>query len=219
MKSIVLSLALLFTQSVFADWVMVQKSSVEGQGGPQEITIKLKADKARMDLGTQMTLLSNSTTGEMKMYLHGQKMVMNMNGDTVKSAMALAGQFLGKMDDKAGKPKATGQKEKIGNYDAEIYSWSGKLGKGKFWVAADFPNYQELNELQDKMSKAMGNPAASLAPQSSDFPGMVVKSEMEMLGKTTVTELISAKEEAVSDDVFKAPEGYQEMKLPGLPGK
>lgn len=219
MKAIFFLLTLLLTQPLLADWVMVQKTSIEGQGEPQDITIKLKGDEARMDLGTQMTLLSNSTTGEMKMYLHAQKMVMNMNGDTVKTAMALAGQFLGKMDEKANKPKATGQKEKIGSYEAEIYSWKGKLGAGKFWVAANFPNYQALNALQDKMSKAMGNPAASLAPQSSDFPGMVVKSEMKMLGKTTVTELISAKEEAVSDDVFKAPEGYQEMKLPSLPGK
>ncbi len=219
MKFAVFFLALLLTQPLLADWVMVQKTSIEGQGEPQEINIKLKGDQARMDLGTQMTLLSNSTTGEMKMYLHAQKMVMNMNGDTVKSAMALAGQFLGKMDGKADKPKATGQKEKIGNYDAEIYSWSGKLGKGKFWVAAGFPNYQELNALQDKMGKAMGNPAASLAPKSTDFPGMVMKSQMEMLGKTTTTELISAKEESVNEDAFKAPEGYQEMKLPGLPGK
>lgn len=214
-----LFLTLLLPQALLADWVLVQKTSVEGSGDPQEMIIKLKGEKARMDMGTQMTLLSDGATGEMKMYLHAQKMVMNMNGDTVKSAMALAGQFLGKMDEKAAKPEATGKKETVGGHEAELYTWKGKLGNGRFWVASDFPGYKELNALQDKMAKAMGNPAASLAPQASDFPGMVVKSEMEMLGKKTTTELVSAKEEAVSDDAFKAPEGYQEMKLPGLPGK
>ena len=48
---------------------------------------------------------------------------------------------------------------------------------------------------------------------------MDVKSEMEVMGKKNISELVSAKQEPVSDDTFKAPEGYQEMKMPGLPGK
>ena len=86
-------------------------------------------------------------------------------------------------------------------------------------MAADFPNFKELNAIQDKMNKAMGSPASSLAPLAADFPGMVVKSEMEVLGKKTVSELVSAKEESVSDDTFVVPAGYQEMKIPGLPGR
>jgi hypothetical protein len=218
MKSLLI-FTFLLPHAMFADWVLVQKTSVEGSSGTQEMTIKLKGEKARMDLGTQMTLLSDSTNGEMKMYLHAQKMAVNLNADTMKSAMALAGQFLGKNDEKIAKPEATGQKEKVSGYDAEIYHWKGKLGTGRFWVTADFPAYKEINALQDKMAKGMGNPAANLAPQASDFPGMVVKSEMEMLGKKTTTELVSVKQEPVSDEAFKAPEGYQEMKLPGLPGK
>ena len=116
-------------------------------------------------------------------------------------------------------PKATGKMEKVGEYECEIYTWEGKLGTGKFWVAKDFPNAKELNELQDKMMKSMGSPMASLVPQNSDFPGIVVKSEMTVMGKLNISELVSAKQEPVSDDVFKTPEGYQEMKTPGLPGK
>jgi hypothetical protein len=37
------------------------------------------------------------------------------------------------------------------------------------------------------------------------------------VGKMTIT-LVKAKEEAVDDAEFKQPEGYQEMKMPTLPG-
>jgi hypothetical protein len=217
MKKLLL-LAAILPQALLADWVIIQKASVEGDKTPNEVIIKVKGEKARLDMGSKMSLLHDGTTGEMKMFMHEQKMMMNMNGDTLKTALALAGQFLGKQGE-ATKPKATGIKEKVGEFEAEIYEWKGPLGSGKFWVAADFPNFKELNAIQDKMNKAMGSPASSLAPLAADFPGMVVKSEMEVLGKKTVSELVSAKEEPVSDDTFVVPAGYQEMKIPGLPGR
>jgi hypothetical protein len=93
------------------------------------------------------------------------------------------------------------------------------LGSGKFWVAKDFPGFAELNAVQDKLMKAMGNPAASFAPQNSDFPGMVVKSEMNVMGKSVLSELVSVAKDPVDEAIFKAPEGYQEMKMPTLPGQ
>ena len=56
-----------------------------------------------------------------------------------------------------------------------------------------------------------GSSMAGLAPQASDFNGMVVKSEITMMGKSVTLSLVSAKE-------FVAPEGYNEMKLPVMPG-
>lgn len=152
------------------------------------------------------------------MFMHAQKMMMKMNGDSMKGIMALAGQMLGKSEAPA-KPVATGKMEKVGEYETEIYTWSGQLGSGKFWVAKDFKGFAELNAVQDKLMKALGNPAASFAPQNSDFPGMVVKSEMSVMGKTALSELVSVNTQDVDEAVFKAPEGYQEMKMPALPGQ
>lgn len=199
----------------FADWVVVQKSTTDGQA--QEVSIKIKGDKTRMDVGDQMSMISDGATASMVMLMHAQKVQMKMDAEALKSAMALAGGALGGTDKPAAKPVATGQKEKVGDYECEIYTWSGQLGTGKFWVAKDFKGYEELNASQDKMMKAMGNPAASLAPQSSDFPGMVIKSEMQMMGKSSVSELVSAKEEPVDATVFDLPAGYQEMKMPTIP--
>jgi len=203
---------LLCLQTALWDWVITQKTQAEGK----EVitTLKAKGDKSRMDMGDQMSVLMDASTGETTMFMHEQKMMMKVNGDSLKGLMAMAGAALG--GEKAAKPAPTGQMEKVGEHQCEIFTWSGKLGTGKFWVAKDFPDAKALNELQDKMLKSMGNPTASFVPQNNDFRGMVLKSEMEVMGKKTSSELVSAKQEAVSDDAFKTPEGYQEMKIPGL---
>jgi hypothetical protein len=70
----------------------------------------------------------------------------------------------------------------------------------------------------DRAKKATSNPMAALFPDASEFPGMIVKSEMTAMGKTSVTELVSAREEILDASLFKGPEGYSEMKMPKLPG-
>lgn len=214
--SLILAATFLSLHSALADWVIIQKVTTD-QAKDVSMSIKAKGDKSRMDMGDQMSLILDSTTGDSIMFMHPQKMMMKLSAESMKGIMAMAAQQLG--NEPAAKPKATGKMEKVGEYECEIYTWEGKLGTGKFWVAKDFPNAKELNELQDKMMKSMGSPMASLVPQNSDFPGIVVKSEMTVMGKANISELVSAKQEALSDDVFKTPEGYQEMKTPGLPGK
>lgn len=205
---------LLAAPSLLADWVVVQKSTTDGK--TEEIQIQIKGDKTRLDAGEQMTMISGE--GGIVMLMHAQKMMMKLDPEKMKGMMALAGAALGGGDKPAAKPVATGQKEKVGEYDCEVYTWSGPMGSGKFWIASDFKGYKELAAAQDKMMQAMGNPAASFAPQAGDFPGMVIKSEMTVMGKANTSELVSAKEEDVADTAFVIPEGYNEMKMPGLPG-
>lgn len=215
---LLLAVSLLSIHSAVADWVIVQKATTDGQA--QEIAIKIKGDKTRMDVADQVTIIANNATADITMLMHAQKMMMKMDAASIKAAMAMAsGSLGGNAGEPAAKPEATGQKEKVGVYDCEIYTWKGQLGTGKFWVAKDFAGYKELNESQDKLMQAMGNPAAALTPKASDFPGMVIKSEVQMMGKTSVSELVSAKEEAVEDTVFTLPTGYQEMKMPAMPAK
>ncbi|MFM2177182.1 MAG: hypothetical protein RL015_1280 [Verrucomicrobiota bacterium] len=216
-KSLLLFICVVFSfQTALADWTITQKNTTDGKA--ENMVIKVKGDKTRADVGDQMSVISDAAAGEVTMFMHAQKMMMKMNGDSMKGIMALAGQMLGK-NSVPSKPVATGQMEKVGEYETEIYTWSGQLGSGKFWVAKDFPGFAELNAVQDKLMKAMGNPAASFAPQNSDFPGMVVKSEMNVMGKSVLSELVSVAKDPVDEAIFKAPEGYQEMKMPTLPGQ
>ncbi len=164
-----------------------------------------------------MSVLINGAEGGVVMLMHQQKMLMKLDAEKLKGMMAMAAAATGG-GEAAEKPKATGEKEKIGDYDCEIYTWSGKIGTGKFWVTPDFKGYQELNAASDKLMQAMGNPVASMAPQSSDFPGMVIKSEMQVMGQSVTSELVSAKEEPVNESAFALPDGYNEMAMPALPG-
>jgi hypothetical protein len=219
MKTALLTAAIGFLSlsSSFADWVIVQKAGAAGQN--QEVTMKIKDNLTRMDVGGQMTMIMDTTSGSMEMFMHAQKMVMRMDKSMMESAMAMAGQLGGNTGDaKPAAPKATGEKVKVGEWDTEVFTWSGGMGEGKFYVAKDFPGYAKLAKIMDEMTKAMGNPATAMAPQSSDFPGMVVKSEMKVKGQTVTSELVSAKEEAVDAKEFKAPDGYNEMKMPNIPG-
>jgi hypothetical protein len=217
MKTVLLTAAIgfLFLSSSFADWVIVQKTAAGGK--EQEMKMTIKDNLARTDIGAEMSMIMDTTTGTMEMFMHTQKMMMRMDKGMMSAAMALAGQLGSGNDAKPAAPKATGEKAKVGQWDTEIYTWSGKLGEGKFYVAKDFPGYEKLAKVMDEMTKAMGNPAAAMAPQSSDFPGMVVKSEMKVMGQNATSELVSAKEEAVDPKEFKAPEGYNEMKMPNIP--
>ncbi len=217
MKKLLLipALALLSFQAALADWVVIQKTVTDG--AEATMTLKAKGDKSRMDIGDKMSLMLDTATAETVMFMHEQKMMMKISPESLKAMMAMAAQSLG--GEPAAKPVATDKTEKVGEHECTIYTWSGKIGNGKFWVAKDFPEAKALNELQDKMMKALGNPMASIVPQNSDFPGMVVKSEMEIMGKKTTSELVSAKQEPVADDAFKAPEGYKAIEMPALPGK
>lgn len=208
--------AVLAVQCAHADWIIVQKTTTDGKD--QDVMLRVKGDKARSDMGTKMSVVMDGADGKVVLLMHEQKSMMKMDADSMKGIMAMAGNLLGGKDKKPSKPVATGQTEKVGIYDTEIYTWTGAIGSGKFWIAKNIPHAEELNAAQDKLMKAMGNPVSAFAPSSSDFPGMPVKSEMTVMGKKVVSETISIKEEPVDDLAFALPADYKEMKMPSLPG-
>lgn len=217
MNKLLTTLTIIFAAafSAHADWVIVQNSNTEGQ--TKEITLKIKGDLARVDMGGAMSALLGADG--ITMLMHQQKMMMRMDKERLKKTMEMAAKLGVVRNGKAAtKPTATGRKEKVGEWEAEIYTWEGDGGKGTFWVAKDFPKAAEINAVSDKMSKVMGSPMSSMAPRAVDFPGMVVKSEMTMMGRTIVTTLVSATEQEVDAKEFTAPEGYHEMQMPMLPG-
>lgn len=182
------------------------------------MSTKIKGESARVDIGPEMSAILGADG--MMMLMHQQKMMMKMDLAALKTATEMAAKMAGGETGQAvAKPVATGEKEKVGEWDAEIFTWEGQMGKGRFWVVKDFPKFAEINALNDKLSKAMGNPAAKIAPQASDFAGMVVKSEMTMMGKNITTLLVSATEQELDAKEFVAPESYSEMKMPSMPQK
>ncbi|MDI1311737.1 DUF4412 domain-containing protein [Prosthecobacter sp.] len=213
MKTSAFSIVVLFLAATLAqaDWVLVQKTSTEGKEA--EVTTKIKGDQARVNMGEKMSVIVGAEG--MTMIMHEQKMVMKRDLATIKAAVEKMGK--GSAGQQAAKPVATGQKEKVGEWDTEIFTWEGQMGKGRFWVAKDFPKYAEISAFSDKLGKIVGGAMSALSPQAADFEGMVVKSEVTMMGKSVSSNLVSAKEETVAAEEFVPPTGYTEMKMPGAP--
>lgn len=201
-----------------ADIVIEQKMESAIING--NVTMKLKGDQARMDmpspLGGQVTTLMNFKSGDMVTLMHQQKIAMKMNLSDVKKQQEAGQKALGVDPAKIEKPKPTGTKEKIGEYDTEVFEMNQGTLQAKLWIAKDFPNAQAIKDQMMKLSSSMGG--AGFDPSKIDVPGMVMKSEVSTpVGKMTIT-LVKAKEEPVDEKEFVKPEGYQEMQMPTLPG-
>ena len=201
-----------------ADIIIEQKMESAIING--NVIMKVKGDNARMDmpspLGGNVTTLMNFKSGDMVTLMHQQKMAMKMNLSDVKKQQEAGQKALGVDPSKIEKPKPTGEKEKVGEYDTDIFQMDQGSLKARLWIAKDFPNAQSIKDQMMKLNSAMGG--GGIDPSKIDVPGMVVKSEVSTpVGKMTIT-LVKAKEETVDDKEFVKPEGYQEMQMPKMPG-
>jgi hypothetical protein len=214
-----LRFAPLVLAAVFARADIVIEQKMESAVINGNVTMKVKGDNARMDmpspLGGNVTTLMNFKSGDMVTLMHQQKMAMKMNLSDVKKQQEAGQKALGVDPAKLEKPKTTGAKEKVGEYDTEIFEMNQGGLQAKLWIAKDFPNAQAIKDQMMKLTSSMGG--GGIDPSKIDVPGMVVKSEVSTpVGKMTIT-LVRAKEEPVDDKEFVRPEGYQEMQMPKLP--
>ncbi len=202
---------------VRADIVLEQKLESQMMNGA--ITTKLKGDQVRIDSpspigGTQTTIIDNKS-GDMTTLMHAQKMAMKMNMSVIKKQAEAAQKSMNIDPAKMEKPKATGTKEKVGDWDSEVYEFNVGGMASKLWVAKDFPNYKAINDKMTALSSQMSG--GMMDPAKFDLGGMVVKTETNTpVGKLTTT-LVSAKEQPVEASEFAIPQGYKEMQMPQMP--
>ena len=212
---LVLASLLLVSAWAQADIVIEQKMESGFVNG--NMVMKIKGDQARMDMPAgpagNITVLVNTKSGEMATLMHAQKMSMKMNLAAAKKQAEEQSKLAGIDPNNIEKPKPTGQKEKVGEWDAEIYEGSVGGQSAKFWVAKDFPNYKTIMDQMNKLSAATGS--AGFDPSKLELGGMVVKTEMNTAAGKVTSTLVSAKEQAVPATDFAMPTGYQEMKVPG----
>jgi hypothetical protein len=206
MKKLLLPLFLLGGVIAQADVVIEQ--NIESSATTGKMVMKIKGERARMDMPKNaagaMSMVIDMKGGEVSILMHDQKMVMKSKIPAQsKEAIDAA---------KVEMPKATGKKEKVGEWDTEIFEGNVANIPTKMWVAKDFPNYKALMEQMNKLSAATGGGAAA----KFDLGGMVVKTEMNLPaagGKMTMT-VLKVKEEPVAEDDLKVPADYK-----GLPGQ
>jgi Domain of unknown function (DUF4412) len=201
---------------------LVLQQNIESATINGTITTQIKGDQIRVDIPTTpqgaMSTIMNLSSGDSITLLHKQKVAMKVPGTEIKEMVENMKKTRATAGTNAPVPAFTdtGKTEKVGNYDTEIYTWSGGDGASqRVWVARNFPDYAQIKVQMDKLNNS---PLAQLSkgtvPDVSTLPGMVVKTQMEMHGQKITSTLISATEKPVDASIFNIPKDYQEMTQP-----
>lgn len=214
-------LVLLLASSILsarADLTVVQK--VEGVGSTNDMVMKLKGDKMRIEVSPKLATIIDAKTGEMINLMADQKTVVRMSGDKVKAAMQMAGQFNNSAQKPAEKPKlvATGKKEVINGQETEQYTYESPEFKATYWIAPKYPNGTAILKQLQTLNPDVWKMSNRQMPDYHDFPGLPVKTVVTMRGTEITTTLVSVKEDPLNDAEFTVPKDYQEMKLPDMSG-
>lgn len=215
----IVALWLLACAAAFGDFVIVQR--VEGaseQSG--NVTVKVRGGKVRVDMVPQVSQIMDSASGDTLTLLHDKKAYIRLSAERTKALMeqlsrAQADAAARTNAPAPAKPAATGKKEMVGEWQAEVFTWSNGTLSARYWVTREFPNLEAVQKAMDQLNGGnLGAVARELGPSHRDFPGMVVKTEMKLAGKTIVSTLVSVAEQPVEAGEVELPADYIELASP-----
>jgi len=211
---IVAAIVLAFcVQSCWADLEI--KETVQNLGKNQEVTIKLKGYHCRIDANPETTALLDIQSGITTILLHQTKMFLIVKGDELgaegDAIKKLLSQNAG--SDETVDFQSTGKQEQINGYNTEEFV--GKISglPITIQVTKDFPNYQSVLSTLYAAQNAPGlNLFRALSIPPDKYPGMPIRTTIEVLGQPVVTTIESVSEAPLPDAEFAIPEGYNELK-------
>ncbi len=208
------SLALLGTAR--ADLTIVQK--VDGAEGLHRITMKVKGDKARVEVNPQITTIIDAKTGSITNLMNDKKIVMTIPGDKAKAMAEMAKSFVKEESPVQTTPRPTGKKETINGYETEEYVSDSPKFHASYWVATTYPDYAKILQQMAVLQKGAFASVTKGMPDYHALPGMPLRTQVKMPDRPEVTSTIESVSVApLSDADFTVPAGYSEMKLPDLP--
>jgi hypothetical protein len=198
----------------------------------ENMTIKVKGDKARIDAPPHMTAIFDGTTGELINLLNDQKTVVRISSDKMRAIADMLNKF---SNDKAGSQEAkltpTGQKETINGYDTQQYTYDGPDFKAIYWIASNYPHGAAVLTQLQSIKSQFWDAANTKMPDFRDFPGLpiqmrIIVGEQDAAGghdtsasghPTEITSTVSAVSLAsIPDSEFTAPVDFKETKLPDI---
>ncbi len=223
MKNLVISVGLaLGVLAARGDLVLQQ--NVESSMLNGTVTTQIKGDKIRVDMASgpqgPMSTIMDLDSGDSITLLHEQKTAMKVPGAQIKQMAEAMKKSRASAGTNAEPPKFTdtGKTEKVGNYTAEIYTWSSPDGANQtVWVARDFPDYKQIKVQMDKLNNSpVAQMSKGTAPDVSKLPGMVVRTQMQVNGQKITSTLVSATEAPVDASIFETPKNYKEATPPAF---
>jgi hypothetical protein len=214
MKSVIYAIGslVLYASIANADYIVKQKLETDGQ--LQDVTIKIKDTKCRVDTSEQLSAIIDSTTGETTMLIHPEKVYMKISPEQLKAQAEAMKNLLGNQTSSGAEIelKSTGKKETLNGYETEEYKTTLNNIEITFMIAKEFPNYQKLvTTLYNVQSSPAMMAFRSMSIPPEKYPGMPIRSEVELTGKKVVTTLDSALETTLPDTDFAVPPDYKEM--------
>jgi Domain of unknown function (DUF4412) len=219
---LVTGLIALVTSTMRADLTVVQK--IEGGSTPglprfNQVTIKIKGDKTRIETGPQATMIIDRRSGETITLMHEQKQILRIPGDKAKAMVEMATKFQG-----GGTPEvpqklvATGKKETIEGMETEIYTSEFREGKATYWIATHYSNAQEILRQLQAMQPSQWTIPHNGMPDYHALPGVPIKTLVDLGGTQITSTVVAIKQEPLADSEFSVPADYSEMKIPRILG-
>ncbi len=190
------------------------KQQVETSGHVQQVVLKIKDAKARLDTDQTSTII-DSNTGETTMLIHAQKVFIKIAAEQLKAQSEAVKSLMG---NKGGQSpaeielKPTGKKESINGYDTEEFITNLNGTDMSFFIAKSFHDYRKLIDAVDIVQKGPGMDIfRTMAIPPSKYPGMPIRTEAKFLGQKVVVILESVQQSDLTDADFSIPADYKEL--------
>jgi hypothetical protein len=197
----------------------VLKQTVENFGQRQQVTIKLKAPKCRIDTSSDTSALIDPQGGTV-ILLHQPKMFMKVSpeqlsaqAEAIKKLLSVSANSNENIDF-----QPTGKTDTISGFATEEYT--GKVAGLPLTldVTKSFPKYRDLLTQLYAVQDAPGlSLFHSLSVPPDKYPGLPIRTTIELLGQKIVTTLDSVEESTLDDADFVIPADYQELRANSQP--
>lgn len=192
--------------------VIVQEAEqLGGSEGKTELTMTLSGERARVDVGGQLSSIVDTKTGSVVSLMHAQKIAMELP----KGALEAVKQKVGTSKEKPDL-KPTGKKETINGFACEEYAGKMHGLEVTYWVTKDVANQQEILAQMGKLS-GDGDPFKAALADGGDFPGFPIRTVIKspQIGTSTMT-VVSIKNQDVPESTFETPADYKKMDVPQM---
>jgi hypothetical protein len=205
-----------FALTAKADYII--KERFEHSGQVQQITLKIKESKIRLDDGDSASAVVDSETGMTTLLIHPDKAFLKISPDQVKEQTKALKEMLGqKLDNPADvQLKSTGKQEKINGFDTEEYTTTFNGIQMNISIAKQYPNYQKIVAA---LYQAQNGPAMdafrSMSIPPDKYPGLPVRTTQTIMGQKIVMTIDSAQEMDLPETDFSIPGDYKELSPPG----
>jgi hypothetical protein len=214
MRTISVAVAGLLLAAFTAKGDYIIKQKVETMGRVQQVVLRIKDPKARLDTEQTSTII-DSSTGETTMLIHAQKAFLKIGTEQLKAQSEAVKSLMGnKGNENTGEIelKPTGRKETINGYETEEYVTNLNGTDMSLFISKAFPDYRKIIDAVEVVQKGPGMDIfRSMAVPASKYPGMPIRTEAKFLGQRVVVTLESVQQTDLTDADFSVPADYKEL--------